>query len=270
MATTKYTANIDYPTHYFRAWMTYEIADNEATYSVSVRYGIALHDSYVSQSWDSYTDRYVAVSTSGAKTTDTGWIQDSTTLNGSGSNWWHQTGSTSISVTKTTSAQSLTLKLWGKVGSGTQETVSVNLSIPKKDDPEPTVTKYTVAYNSNGGFGSCITSLHTSGVSQELEPNHYERPGYHFKGWALTQDKADAGTVDYANGATMGTQSTINNAVINLYAVWEEDPNMWSQIGGTWTKLYQGWVQIGGTWKPIDTAYIQLNGEWKNILFLKE
>ena len=270
MAITKYTANIDYPTHYFRAWMSYTIADEENYYEVAVDYGIALHDSYVSQSWDSYTDRYVGVSTSGAKTTDTGWIQDSTTLNGTGSNWWHKTGSTSINVTKTTSSQSLSLKLWGKVGNGTQETVTVSLTIPAKTQTYDTTARYTVAYNSNGGFGGCITSRHKYGENQNLEPNRYERPGYRFIGWATSQANADAKTVAYTNTQEVGNLSSTNNAIVNIYAVWEEDPNMWSQIGGTWTKLYQGWVQIGGTWKPIDTAYIQLNDEWKNILFLKE
>ena len=264
---TKYTANIDYPTHYFRAWMTYEISDGETTYSVSIRYGIALHDSYVSQSWDSYTDRYVAVSSSGAKTSDTGWIQDSTYLSGSGSNWWHQTGTTTISVTKTTSAQSLVLKVWGKVDSGAQETAQVTLTIPKKDQ-EDTTTTYTVAYNSNGGTGTCITSRHTSGVSQELEPNHYIRPGYRFKGWALTQAKADAGTIDYTDTASMGTQSTVNNSVVNLYAVWEEDPNLWSQNSDAWSSIYRGWIQIGNAWQLISTAYAQIDEEWKNIQFL--
>jgi len=270
MATTKYTANIDYPTHYFRAWMSYTIADEETYFEVFVDYGIALHDSYVSSSWENMKDRYVAVSTSGAKTTDTGWIQDPTSLNGSGSNWWHKTGSTSINVTKTTSSQSLSLKLWGKVDSGAQQTVTVSFTIPAKTQTYDTTARYTVAYNSNGGFGGCITSRHKYGERQNLEPNRYERPGYRFIGWATSQANADAKTVAYTNTQEVGNLSSTNNAIVNIYAVWEEDPNMWSQIGGTWTKLYQGWVQIGGAWKPIDTAYVQLNGEWKNILFLKE
>lgn len=260
---TKYTANIDYPTHYFRAWMTYEISDGETTYSVSVRYGIALHDSYVSQSWEDMKDRYVAVSTSGAKTTDTGWKQDTTYLSGTGSNWWHQTGTTIISVTKTSSVQSLVLKIWGKVGDGTQETAQVTLSIPKLDTVDTTVT-YTIAYEANGGQGLCMTSRHTKDVADTLEPNRYERKGYKFLGWATSKANATNKRITYENNASVTNLSTTNNAVVSLWAVWEPDPIFWIN-SGTWQPFYKVWAQINNNWEEINGIGVQIDNRWEHI-----
>ena len=261
---TKYTANIDYPTHYFRAWMTYEISDGETTYQVSIKYGIALHDSYVSQSYDSYTDRYVAVSSSGAKTTDTGWVQDSTSLSGSGSNWWHQTGTTSISVTKTTSTQSLVLKIWGKVGDGTQETAQVTLSIPKKDTVDTTIT-YTIVYNSNGGLGNCIFSRHIKDVADDLEPNRYERYGYRFLGWATSEANAINKIVTYTNTQSVTNLSTANNTVVELWAVWEPDPVIWIN-SSKWQPYFKIWVQVNNEWQRVSVISVQVDGEWKEVM----
>lgn len=261
---TVYTANIDYPTHYFRAWMTYEISDGETTYSVSVRYGIALHDSYVSASWEDMKDRYVAVSTSGAKTTDTGWIQDSTKLTGSGSNWWHQTGTTTISVTKTTAVQSLVLKIWGKVSSGTQETAQVTLSIPKLDAVDTTVT-YTIAYEANGGQGLCMTSRHTKDVASNLEPNRYEKHGYRFLGWATSEANARNKTIAYTNTQSITNLSITNNAIVTLWAIWEPEPVIWID-SSTWMPWYRAWVQVNNEWQRVSIISVQVDNEWKEVI----
>ena len=66
--TTKYTANIDYPSHYYRAYMEYQVTTNATNVKIDFKYGIALHSGYSSSSYDNYTDRYVAVSVGTAAT----------------------------------------------------------------------------------------------------------------------------------------------------------------------------------------------------------
>ncbi len=150
--TTKYTANIDYPSHYYRAYMEYQLTTYDTYVKIDFKYGIALHSGYVSSSYDNYTDRYVAVSvgtgTSGSSSYNKfnmSYVQDSTGLSGSGSNWWHETGTTSTNITRTSSDQTLYLVVWGKTNtSGSEKTAYVSVTIPR-------LARVNVTYHVNGG-----------------------------------------------------------------------------------------------------------------------
>lgn len=79
---------------------------------------------------------------------------------------------------------------------------------------------YTLNLYGNGGSNS-MGSVHASnpctyGVETALPANLFTRTGYSFEGWATTEARADAGTVDYADGADY----TIGAANASLYAVW--------------------------------------------------
>ena len=212
---TVYTDNIDYPDRYFRAYMEYQVTNNTSTYVIDVKYGIALHSGYVSASYDSYTDRYVAVSTkwknSSSYYSDTGWVQDKTALSGSGSNWWHQTGTTKITITKTNTARDLTLTIWGhtSVGNQTRYTKSVALTVPA-------LSTYEVSYNGNGD-GDTVNSV--PGVQTKeynkpltLSSTKPTRTGYEFSKW---NTKADGSGTSYSLGG-----SYTSNAPVTLYAQW--------------------------------------------------
>lgn len=78
-------------------------------------------------------------------------------------------------------------------------------------------TKYTIAYNANGGTGAPSSQTKTHGTNLTLSSTKPTRTGYTFKGWALTKADADDGTWYYQAGGTCG-----KNEDLTLYAVWEE------------------------------------------------
>lgn len=79
-------------------------------------------------------------------------------------------------------------------------------------------TKYTIAYNANGGSGAPSSQTKTHGTNLTLSSTKPTKTGYTFKGWALTKADADDGTWYYQPGGTCG-----KNEDLTLYAVWEEN-----------------------------------------------
>ncbi len=103
--------------------------------------------------------------------------------------------------------------------------------------------KYTVKYNANGGTGTTSNSTHYYGYSKKLTTNGFTKFGYTFKGWATSLDRANAGTVDYADQASVSSLTTTNGGTVNLYAVWE-----------VYTKVYIYTDKKDGTkkWVPVE------------------
>jgi uncharacterized repeat protein (TIGR02543 family) len=88
---------------------------------------------------------------------------------------------------------------------------------------------YTVTYNSNkpdaasGTIGgSTADSTHIYDTARNLTTNGYTLTGWRFLGWATSAARANAGTVDYTDGAEVLNLTAVNNATVNLYAVWSE------------------------------------------------
>ena len=79
-------------------------------------------------------------------------------------------------------------------------------------------SKYTIAYNANGGSGAPNSQTKTHGTSLTLSSTKPTKAGYTFKGWALTKADADDGTWYYQAGGTCG-----KNENLTLYAVWGEN-----------------------------------------------
>ena len=77
---------------------------------------------------------------------------------------------------------------------------------------------YTLTFYSNSGdVSSTITQNLRYGVESYLNSNTFTRDGYTFLGWANTLARANALTVDYADGASY----TIGSSDSSLYAVWK-------------------------------------------------
>ena len=102
---------------------------------------------------------------------------------------------------------------------------------------------YTIAYNANGGTGTTVSSSHTYDQAKNLTANGFSKFGYTFQGWATSLDRANAGTVDYADKASVSNRSTTSGATVNLYAVWK-----------IYTKVYIYTNKKDGTskWVPVE------------------
>ena len=151
--TTIYTSNINYPTNYFRAYVEYQLTETATAVTVDMKYGVALHSGYSSTSWEQVS-RQVACSigtghdASKATSYDIyngAWTTDSTQLGktADGNSWWHQTGTASKTISKTSSAQTLYVLAWGKVN-GVQGTTYATITIPR-------LARVAVTYHVNGG-----------------------------------------------------------------------------------------------------------------------
>lgn len=78
---------------------------------------------------------------------------------------------------------------------------------------------YTISYNANGGTNAPSSQTKTYNVTLKLTTDRPVRIDYNFLGWATTEARADAGTIDYTSGETLGATSITSNNT--LYAVWE-------------------------------------------------
>ena len=90
---------------------------------------------------------------------------------------------------------------------------------------------YTLTYYANGGTGSApaaetIYSGNTITVKDNI--NLMTKSGKVFAGWATTVDKANAGTIDYAPGATFTAAGNVD-----LYAVWTDGAYLFQLLGSS-------------------------------------
>ena len=79
--------------------------------------------------------------------------------------------------------------------------------------------QYQVQYHANGGSGSMNNSIHTYDASKNLTANAYINSGYKFTGW---NTKADGTGIAYADKASVNNLSSVQDAIINLYAQWSQ------------------------------------------------
>lgn len=86
-------------------------------------------------------------------------------------------------------------------------------------EAHPTPVLYQVAFNANGGSGSTMPNQDfVYDQSQALFSHGYERAGYSFVGWTLTEKWT--GHV-YGDGEVVSNVSTVDGATVTMYAQWE-------------------------------------------------
>ena len=80
------------------------------------------------------------------------------------------------------------------------------------------INTYAVRFNANGGEGTMSDQNFTYNVAQDLSANIFTLDGHIFEGWAIESD----GTVEYSDTENVNNLSDDNDAVVQLYAVWNE------------------------------------------------
>ena len=81
-----------------------------------------------------------------------------------------------------------------------------------------TAITYTVAYDANGGDVTPPAQVKEYGEAIALSTQMLTRPGYSFKGWAISKKDADAGRANYRPGAVCR-----ENRDLMLYAAWSRE-----------------------------------------------
>lgn len=77
--------------------------------------------------------------------------------------------------------------------------------------------RYYVRYNANDGTGTMENTEFTyDAAAKALRKNTFTRTGYTFQGWATTAE----GAVAYSDQQTVQNLTDVNNAIVDLYAVW--------------------------------------------------
>ena len=106
-----------------------------------------------------------------------------------------------------------------------------------------TANQYKVQFNGNGNTGGSMSDqTFTYGTSQALQLNGFARTGYTFKGWARSQTATEP---SYTDGQRVENLTVTNNAVVQLYAVWQiktytVEFKVDGGQGGTLTGMYNG------------------------------
>ena len=137
-------------------------------------------------------------------------------------------------------------------GSGTavDETANVSELLPLMDDADSLTLyaqwdalPYSVAFDANGGEGEMEDLPMRYGHPAALTANTFTREGYTFTGW---NTKANGGGTKYADGATVRNLTTIENAVVTLYAQWKAN---------SYTVCFVGGEDAGGSMKNQAMTY---------------
>lgn len=151
----------------------------------------------------SYTVSFNANGGSGAPSAQTKWYGETLTLSSTKPT---RTGYTFLGWSTSSTATSATYAAGGSYAANSAATLYAVWKL----------NTYSVTYNARGGSPTPSAQTKTYGVNLTLSGTVPTFAGYTFKGWATSLANAQAGTVNYAKGATY-----TGNAALTLYAVWE-------------------------------------------------
>lgn len=206
-STVNFSEQLDTGTHYLAFWRTgslgceirwstskCSLSGTDLLYKITFTGDVGFASAYP----QGYLDSGVPLSIT--TKTKTGYLHDyftGTQLNGSSGGYWTD-------------------------GQGTSEQTSV-WYLESHDRDIYVHTKpieYTVIYNGNGSSsGSTASSSHIYNQSKNLTKNGFKRTGYVFSGWAETR----TGSKKYSDNESVINLSTLNNAAVTLYAVWQRE-----------------------------------------------
>ena len=210
--TGTWTGTYSSSTRTFRGYFVYTITETNTDYTITVtEYGVEK----VSSGATTFEGSTSTVSLSGSVTAST--TKSFSSKNkidfGSGANsqaaFW--TGSNAVTINKTTSLQTASIKLTASKASGAWKgSATATLTL----DNISALPTYTISYDANDGEGSITeqSKIYGQDITLATANSGITRNGYSLTKWNTAED--GSGT-DYDLGATYS-----GNANLTLYAVW--------------------------------------------------
>jgi len=125
-----------------------------------------------------------------------------------------------------------------------------------------TANTWYVRFNANSGTGSMSNESFTyDAAAKALTANAFTRTGYTYQGWATTAERANAGTVDYADEATVRNLTTTADGIVDLFAVWNanEYTVSFDVNGGTASTPSSRSVTFGAAYGALPTGMTHLS-----------
>ena len=190
----------------------YTVSETPTTYSLALYGGIAINNNYF-EDWE----LGLQITGTGKTTQSKGLLiaeygpKDIQFINSFTWTW-----------NKTKTTQSITINsIHGFWDEDTGKISPKSAYAAKKTFTIPTKSSCLIKYDANGGTGAPAQQTKWYGENITLQAGKPTRTGYTFKGWATTQARANAGTVDYSAGGTYSANSTSN---ITLWAAWSPNP----------------------------------------------
>ena len=125
-----------------------------------------------------------------------------------------------------------TFKGWSGTGLTGDENTTV--TIPQGSTGDRTYTAnyipntYYIRFNANGGTGTMSNQEMTYGTTANLTANSFENPAYVFTEWTT---QADGTGTHYQDEQSVRNLTTINGAIIDLYAQWEDERYVAEVVG---------------------------------------
>lgn len=79
---------------------------------------------------------------------------------------------------------------------------------------------YKIVYHAHGGKGTMVSQEVSYGETVKLKKHAFHKTGYRFAGWSLSKQ----GTyVNFTDGTKVGNLASVQDAQVDLYAVWQFD-----------------------------------------------
>lgn len=239
-----------------RVYIDYSTSQTETTFTLTIKAGFQAYTQAVSNT--DFQSTYQMISHANHNVPGLSIIQKTHTSFKVAKGAYYQTDNTSVTISKTSSATTYTLRYYAGAGGGTSYPATLTFTVPA-------LRSYSVTFNANGGTGAPAAQTKYYNHALTLSTTKPTRTGYAFVRW---NTKADGTGTSYNPGASYTT-----NAALALYAIWEWvyiahrisnlsavrcDSSGTPDDSGTYCKVTFNWTQAILETGPLNPSAIQV------------